>query len=96
MHQRVVVPSADFIRRIGFWQNEALQRPIAISHHGRARLVLAAAAEFEESAGQAGADLAERETRALKASFAAMLENMPCGYLAADSGLNILSLNSAA
>ncbi|MBL8548750.1 MAG: PAS domain S-box protein [Hyphomonadaceae bacterium] len=49
MPDRVAVTSADFVRNIGRWQNEALQHPISITHHGRERLVLVSSRRYEEA-----------------------------------------------
>jgi PAS domain-containing protein len=45
------VSSADFIRNVGYWQNEALRGPISITHHGRERLILASKDDFESGQG---------------------------------------------
>lgn len=91
---RVSVSSADFIRNIGYWQNEAVRQPISITHHGRERLVLAAAEHFSAGPapdGEAGAELAE-----LRAVGAAVLENMEEGYLRFDAQGRIVSANAIA
>ncbi|MGE0531368.1 MAG: hypothetical protein AB7G40_03200 [Hyphomonadaceae bacterium] len=51
MPSRISVSSADFIRNIGYWQNEALRQPISITHHGRERLVLAAPDALQTTTG---------------------------------------------
>jgi hypothetical protein len=48
MPDRIVVPAADFVRNIGHWQNQALEQPIAITYHGRERLILVSAKRFDE------------------------------------------------
>ena len=50
MSDRLSVSSADFVRNVGYWLNEALHRPISITHHGRERLVLALPREFNPRA----------------------------------------------
>src|SRR5262245_15302742 len=94
MQHRIAVPSADFIRNIGHWQNEALRRPISITHHGRERLVLAAADEFSartEMDSQAEASLVE-----LRADAEAVLENLEDGFLAFDADLKVKRSNTIA
>lgn len=94
MRDRQTVSSADFIRNIGYWQNEALRQPLSITHHGRERLVLAAPSEF---AGQGPSDGgADSEIAALKAGGAALLEHMEEGFLAFDAGLRIVGANGVA
>lgn len=93
MSNRVSVSSADFIRNIGFWQNEALRRPISITHHGRERLVLAAPDAFQASAADEDAvsGLAK-----LRADVAAVQENLGDGYLSFDAQLCIRHSNAVA
>lgn len=50
MSDRLSVSSADFVRNVGYWLNEALHRPVSITHHGRERLVLALPREFNPRA----------------------------------------------
>jgi len=92
MPDRVAVSSAEFIRNIGYWQGEALRRPISITHHGRERLVLATPDAF-------GADRASTDDKAesvARADQAAMLEGLDDGYLAFDVKLQICASNAAA
>lgn len=92
MGQRLSVSSADFIRNIGYWQSEALRQPIAITHHGRERLVLAAPDLFQQSANDTGgADL-----MALRTVCAAVLENMDEGFLRFDAHLRVQAVNTVA
>jgi len=94
MSQRIAVSSADFIRNIGHWQNEAMRQPISITHHGRERLVLAAAEAFHaETAPDASA---AAELSAMRAIGAALLENMEEGYLGFDTQARIRSANAVA
>ena len=92
MAHRIAVSSADFIRNIGHWQNEAMRQPISITHHGRDRLVLAAAEAFHaEAAPDVGA---AAELGALKTANAAVLEHMEEGYLSFDAHARIKSANA--
>lgn len=88
---RLSVSSADFIRNVGHWQSEALRQPIAISHHGRDRLVLATPAEFERGAQSVDA---EARSRASDADIA--IETLEEGYLAFDAALRLKRINRAA
>ncbi|HRP09906.1 MAG TPA: PAS domain-containing protein [Terricaulis sp.] len=94
MGQRIAVSSADFIRNIGHWQNEAMRQPISITHHGRERLVLAAAEAFHAEAAPDAT--AAAELTALRAASAAVLENMDEGYLAFDAHARIRGANAVA
>ena len=40
------IPSAEFQRNIGLYQDKALTEPVMVMRHGRARVVLLSAAEF--------------------------------------------------
>ncbi|MBX3510725.1 MAG: PAS domain S-box protein [Hyphomonadaceae bacterium] len=95
MGERLAVSSADFIRNIGYWQNEALRRPVSITHHGRQRLILAAPDQFNP-APQGDNAPARHELAQIKAAGAALLEHMEEGYLALDDGLAIVTANAAA
>ncbi len=93
MPNRVSVSSAEFIRNIGYWQNEALRQPISITHHGRERLILAAPDAFEASAST---DDVAKGLAKLRADVAAVQENMVDGYLSFDAQLLVRHSNSVA
>jgi len=90
---RTSVSSADFIRNIGYWQNEALRQPISITHHGRERLVLAAPDAFHNATGS---DEVAKAFSKLRADVAAVQENLGDGYLSFDAQLCIRHSNSVA
>lgn len=94
MQNRVSVSSADFIRNIGHWQNEALRRPISITHHGRERLVLAAPAEF--NAGAVADTAVKAAFSQMRADADAVLENLDDGYIAFDAALRVKRTNATA
>jgi PAS domain S-box-containing protein len=85
----VSVSSAEFIRNVGHWQNQALRQPISITHHGRERLVIATPHAFES-----GAVKADTEARELDAD--AVLQNLEDGFLAFDTSLRLERINLAA
>ncbi len=94
MSPRTAVSSADFIRNIGHWQSEAMRHPISITHHGRTRLVLAAAEQFAaETMPESGAAEAHA---ALRAAHAAIVENMDEGFLGLNSQAHITGANAMA
>lgn len=96
MPEKISVASADFIRNIGHWQNEALRRPLSITHHGRERLVLAAPEEF--LARQSGESVLCREadTVAAHAALKDLIDNIDEAYLAFDQQLRVRASNIAA
>ena len=47
MPEIVEVSAAEFQRELGRWQDEAMRRPLRITRHGRARLVLLSVEEFD-------------------------------------------------
>lgn len=53
------ITAAEFQRELGRWQDEAMRRPLRITRHGRARLVLLSVEEFDR--------LARRDRVALRA-----------------------------
>jgi PAS domain S-box-containing protein len=95
MLQRIAVSSADFIRNIGRWQQEALQHPIVITHHGRERLVLAAPERFRLNPANDG-NVSDESLSELRAAHAALLAHMEEGCLTFSSDGAIESANAAA
>lgn len=93
MPDRVSVASSEFIRNVGYWQNEALRRPVGITHHGRERLVLATPEEFDtrQSTGDDQADL----THALF-DVETLLDNLEDAYVALSGALRVTRSNAAA
>lgn len=73
MPHQASVASADFIRDIGYWQNEALRRPVSITHQGRERLILALPQEFQSTPANSNA-LAD--LRSEVAALRAVLQQM--------------------
>ncbi|MEZ6022842.1 MAG: PAS domain-containing protein [Hyphomonadaceae bacterium] len=94
MADRAAVSSAEFIRNIGFWQNEALRRPISITHHGRERLVLAAPEVFEGVGVSAAGPEPSAATLRASADQVALLENLDDGFVGFDEELNIYATNA--
>jgi len=95
MPDRVTVPSGEFIRNVGYWQGEALRRPIAITYHGRERLILAASETFRTSAS-GGDGAAPDQLAALRADAAVMLENLEEAFFDFDSTLRAVNSNVVA
>ncbi len=93
MSHRVNVSSAEFIRNIGYWQNEALRQPISITHHGRERLVLAAPDAFQADVGST--DITKLLST-LRADVSLVQDTLDDCYLSVDSHLCIRNSNLAA
>src|SRR5689334_3404645 len=97
MADRLSVSSADFIRNIGYWQNEAQRAPVSITHHGRERLVLATPDRFQPQSPPAGEDSETRTILSrLRSDHASLIEGLDEGFLAFDGDLKICGLNSVA
>lgn len=95
MPNRVCVTSADFIRNIGYWQNEAIRHPIHITHHGRPRLILSAAdgATTAEPANDAVVLTALSKAHGLSAT---LLDQSHEGFLSFDEHLHVIAANRVA
>lgn len=46
------VTAAEIMRNFGYWQQKALLKPLAITHHGRARVMLISTESYEDLTGQ--------------------------------------------
>lgn len=93
MVNRSSVSSADFIRNIGYWQNEALRQPISITHHGRERLVLAAPDAFFTNSAS---DEVTSGFAKLRADVAAVQENLDDAFLSFDAQSLVRHSNAVA
>ena len=95
MPDRVCVTSADFIRNIGYWQNEAIRHPIYITHHGRARLILSAA-DASPSSTAAGDDVLRAALAKAHNLSATIFDQTREGFLSFDEHLHVLAANRVA
>ncbi len=95
MPNRVTVSSADFIRNVGYWQSEALRSPVSITHHGRERLVLAAAEEFRRAV-EVSSDGVQRELVAARGGHAMIIENLEEGFIQFDAQSRLSGVNRIA
>lgn len=97
MPDRLAVSSAEFIRNIGYWQNEAQRAPVSITHHGRERLVLATPDRFQPNNAPAAEDPEARSLLSrIRAEHAALVENLQEGFIAFDADMKIYSVNTVA
>jgi PAS domain-containing protein len=95
MPDRIVVPAADFVRNIGHWQNQALEQPIAITYHGRERLILVSAKRFDE-VREEGPNAEHPSTDATAPELQWLLDSMSDGYVLQTRDLEIVRANSVA
>jgi PAS domain-containing protein len=95
MPDRVGVSSADFVRNIGYWQEQALKGPISITNHGRERFVLVSADRYNASnpSGELGAPV---EASNIVGTLGAVLDNVTDGFLALAGDLTITAANRIA
>lgn len=94
--EREAVTAAEIIRNFGYWQQQALSHPITITHHGRARVLLISADEYERlrhtPALQGG--VAVPTSHRVHASL--LLENMAEGFLLVSPEMRIIEMNRVA
>ena len=91
------VTAAELSRNFGLWQDRALNGPVAITHHGRRKVVLISADEFSALSTEAqdeGAGAPGQESS--QVSFAVVLENMNDGFLALDADMILRIVNRVA
>ncbi len=87
------VAAAEVIRNFGYWQQQALIRPLTVTHHGRARTILISTDSFERllrnaDAGAGGGAEADPLTE--------LLNGMAECYVMHDSQMRILDINASA
>lgn len=95
--EREAVTAAEIIRNFGYWQQQALTHPITITHHGRARVLLISADEYERLR-QAGSAPERPGTGQPPGRVHAslLLENMAEGFILVGRDMRILDMNSVA
>jgi PAS domain-containing protein len=92
---RTSVTSADFVRRFGMWQDRAAMRPVIVTHHGRERLVVLSAQQYETlslRASQGGRVVAEP----MAPRFGALLDRLSQGFVSVDRDMIVTEVNAAA
>ncbi|MBA4012369.1 MAG: hypothetical protein C0481_10930 [Phenylobacterium sp.] len=90
--------AAEISRNFGHWQDRAMQGPILVTHHGRPRLVVLAAEEFERlSEGLAAAAPAAANGEVIsELSRDNFIANMFEGFMFFDADLRVRYANSVA
>lgn len=89
MPDRISVAAADFVRNIGAWQEQAMKTPVAITYHGRERLILFSAERY------ASASFDTPQARE-DAQAVLVLDQISQGFVALDGGFAVAELNKAA
>ncbi len=92
MSDRIAVSAAELVRNFGHWQAKALHAPLAITHHGRERLVLVAADQYAETGPILVTDVADAHSE-FATSLSAVLDNLDLGFIALDADLKIQRVN---
>jgi PAS domain-containing protein len=90
MPDRISVAAADFVRNIGAWQEQAMKTPIAITYHGRERLILLSAERY------ASANFNAPQSREDAQAASLVLDQMSQGFVALDGEFIVADLNKAA
>lgn len=87
------VTAAEIIRNFGYWQQQAMSRPVTVTHHGRARVTLISAEEYERLVGSARQhNVTPSGTMALET----VLENMAEGFILFDGQMKVTRINAVA
>ncbi len=94
MAARLTIASSEFIRNVGYWQNEALRRPVGITHHGRERLVLTNPEDYD--APRAGGGVDHAAAALALADAEAVFANLEEAFVAFDARLCVTRSNAAA
>ena len=92
---RTRVTAAELVRRFGQWQEQAMLRPVYITHHGRDRLVLLSTANYSALGARARAAAAGLDPDG-DASLELVLEQLSEGFVAFDRDLRVTDINPAA
>ena len=92
------ITAAEIIRNFGFWQQQALTRPLTVTHHGRARVMLISMDEYERLKGDQIVPRSEHVASSDQPSgkLDAVLASMAEGFVLFDAKLDILDVNGVA
>ena len=86
------VTAAEIIRNFGYWQQQALSRPVTVTHHGRARVTLISTEEYERLTQPGGAKAPAGPSPALET----VLEHMAEGFVLFDREMKVTRMNAVA
>lgn len=85
------VTAAEIIRNFGYWQQQALARPLTVTHHGRARTMLISTDHFEDLTASVASPA--EANHAVPDLLACLLANSVSGFMVVDSDLQIRDAN---
>jgi prevent-host-death family protein len=84
--------AAEVSRNFGQWQDRAMAAPVVVTHHGRPRVVIISAQQYQKLAlGREGASGDDAFSHAFRLS--AILEHASEAFFALDAGLNLTGAN---
>ncbi len=86
------VTAAEVIRNFGYWQQQALVKPLVVTHHGRARVMLISTDHYEELT--AGDDAATPHRQDDLQEY--VLDNSGEGFAVLDRDFRIVTMNRTA
>lgn len=84
------VSAAEFARNLAYWQEQAIERPITVTYHGRDRLVVAPISLLREHESR------NAEQSAEPGDLVLLREHIPEAYIAWDRELRCRDVNRAA
>lgn len=90
------VTAAEIIRNFGYWQQQALTKPLTVTHHGRARVLLISADEYEKLRANGAPAEANAAADPLQPKLTAVLDNMAEGFILVDKSLRLVEINRVA
>lgn len=94
MPDRDAVSAAEVIRNFGYWQQQALSRPVTVTHHGRARVTLISAEEYERLTGTGEAAPASPNSGG--PALDTLLDQMAEGFILFDREMRVIRMNAVA
>lgn len=86
------VAAAEVIRNFGYWQQQALAKPLVVTHHGRARIMLISTEHYEELTAEPELPPGRDDGR----SMAAILSHSDEGFVVLDRDYTLLTVNKTA
>ena len=85
------VTAAEIIRNFGYWQQCALEAPVAVTHHGRSRVVLISSEQYRQLSSKATTIAVSSDAEARR-----IMEHAIEGFLVYDAELRLIHANKVA
>lgn len=85
------VTAAEIIRNFGHWQHKALEAPLAVTHHGRSRVMLISVERYEQLVAAKPKASAQDPIELVQ-----FIDNAAEGFLAHDAHLRVTYVNKVA